>query len=212
MKNKNLTTIYLVRHGETEWNLKRLIQGHSDSPLTKAGIEQAKKVAKNLKKIKFDLVFSSDLLRAKKTAEIIAAKHDLEVETSNLLRERAFGSYEGKPHNALAAFDKLFESLKEEEKFKYKSSPEIESDEEITTRLINFLRKALISHPEKTILVVTHGGIMRAFLIRLGFGTYKALGTRKALGPGAIANTAHVKLESDGIDFFIKETGGIKHD
>ncbi len=57
-----LTTFYLVRHGETEYNVKGIIQGQSDSPLTRKGIDETKKLAKNLKGIKFDYIFSSDLL------------------------------------------------------------------------------------------------------------------------------------------------------
>ena len=75
----------------TEWNEIGLIQGHSDSPLTAQGITQAKELAKKLKNVKFDLIFSSDLLRAKRTAEIIALEHKLFVQTSKLLRERDFG-------------------------------------------------------------------------------------------------------------------------
>jgi broad specificity phosphatase PhoE len=68
---KNYCTIYLTRHGETEWNEKKLIQGHTDIPLNTKGKKQAKLLGKQLKDIDFDVVFSSDLLRAKNSAEII---------------------------------------------------------------------------------------------------------------------------------------------
>lgn len=201
MKNKNFATIYIVRHGETEWNQKKLVQGQKDSPLTKGGIEQAKQLAKELKKANFDLIFSSDLLRAKKTAEIIAAEHELAVESTNLLRERKLGNLEGKSVEALRAFEKLFKELKEEEIFKYKSHPDIESDEEITTRLITFLRETAITHPGKKILAVTHGGTIRALLIKLGFSTYK--------DPVWVNNGGYIKLETDGIEFFVQDVKGI---
>lgn len=199
MKSKSI--IYIVRHGETEWNLKRIVQGQMDSPLTDLGISQAKDLAKELREIKFDLVFSSDLLRAKKTAEIIAAEHKLTVETTELLRERAFGKLEGKPVEALRAFEDLFAKLKHEEIFVYKSSPDVESDKEITTRLITFLRETAITHAGKKILVVTHGGVMRAFLIRLGVTDYKK--------PMFVGNGGYIKLETDGIDFEVKEIMGV---
>ena len=60
-----------------------------------------------------------------------------------------------------------------------------------------------IGNPGKTILVVSHGGVMRYLLIHLGFGTYTNLPT------GSIGNTAYIKLETDGVDFFVKETKGI---
>lgn len=198
----NLATIYIVRHGETEWNSKKLIQGQSDSPLTKTGVKQAKELSKKLNKIKFDLVFSSDLLRAKRTAEIIVAEQKLEIATSKLLRERRFGKLEGKPVKTLRAFDELFAKLKHEEIYSYKSSPDVESDEEIVTRLINFLREAVIVNAGKKILVVTHGGVMRAFLIKLGISDYK--------DPVWIDNTGYIKLETDGVDFYVKGVEGIE--
>ncbi len=198
----DLATIYIVRHGETEWNFKKLIQGQSDSPLTEEGIKQAKGLSKKLNKVKFDLVFSSDLLRAKRTAEIIIAEQKLEIATSELLRERRFGKLEGKPVQTLRAFDELFAKLRHEEIYSYKSSPDVESDEEIVTRLITFLREAAISHPGKKILVVTHGGIMRAFLIKLGVSDYK--------NPVFIGNAGYIKLETDGVDFYVKEVDGIE--
>lgn len=205
MKNsKDLTTIYIVRHGETEWNVKGLLQGHKDSPLTKEGVNQAKKISKKLGHIKFDLIFSSDLLRAKRTAEIIAEERKLAIETSRLLRERYFGTFEGKPHHSVRkAFGQVLDSLKENERFKYNFSGGIESDEELTVRLTTFLREAAITYPGKNILVVTHGGTMRALLINLGFGTHKSLEY------GAVGNSAYLKLESDGVDFFIKEVVGV---
>ena len=93
---KKNCTIYLVRHGETEWNEKKLIQGHSDIPLNKKGEIQAKQLGEKLKDIHFEAVFSSDLVRAKRTAEIMVLEKKLAVITTKALRERLFGRYEGK--------------------------------------------------------------------------------------------------------------------
>ena len=68
---KKYCTIYFARHGETSWNVKKMIQGIKDIPLNKKGEEQAMMIGEKLKNIKFDAVFSSDLIRAKRTAEII---------------------------------------------------------------------------------------------------------------------------------------------
>src|SRR3990167_4625255 len=89
-------TIYVVRHGESEWNVKGLIQGQSDSPLTQSGERQAFLLAKELKNIKFGAVFSSDLVRAKRTADMIALERSLAIQTSKALIERNFGKLEGK--------------------------------------------------------------------------------------------------------------------
>ncbi len=198
-----LTTFYIVRHGETESNVRKIIQGQSDSPLTKKGIEEIKRVAKKLKRINFDYVFSSDLLRAKRTAEIIALEHKLEIQTNKLLRERRFGNLEGKSNSELK-WEKRFENLTNEQKYTYKHSPDIESDQEIVTRFLTFLREVAIGYPGKNILVVTHGGIIRTSLVKFGFANYDNL------RPGAINNGAFIKIKSDGIDFFVKEVSGIR--
>ncbi len=201
MKNA-LTTFYIVRHGETEWNAKRLIQGQKDSPLTENGINQAQLVAKKLSHISFDMAFSSDLLRAKRTAEIIIAEKKLIVETTELLRERNFKHFEGKHRDALRAFDAYYNSLNDQGKFTY-SNEGIESDESMATRMVTFLRETALTHPGKTILIGSHSGIIRATLIHLGFGTYTTL------PQGSIRNSAWARIESDGIDFFVKETEGV---
>lgn len=202
MNNNSYTIFYIVRHGETEWNTKGLLQGHNDSPLTKRGEEQARETAKILQNIKFDLAFSSDLLRAKRTIEIIALEKKLAVETTKLLRERNFGKYEGQPYAALKTFDELIERLSDEEKFAYKTE-DMESDEDLANRFITFLRETAITHPGKTVLAGTHGGMIRVLLIHLGFTTYEIM------AHGKVSNGAYVKLESDGVDFFVKETHGI---
>ncbi len=205
---KNLTTIYIVRHGQTEWNVQGLLQGHDDSPLTKEGEEQAHLIAKELNKIHFDEAFSSDLLRAKRTAEIIAAEHKLTVKTTKLLRERCFGKYEGKPYKefnqAFRELIKKYENASDKEQMGLKMAPDIESPREALQRFIPFLREIAIKFIGKKVLLVTHGGILKNFLIQIGFAT------NKTLPFGSVNNLATIVLESDGVDFFIKETKGIK--
>ncbi len=197
-----MTTFYVVRHGETDWNTKKLMQGQTDIPLNDQGELQAKNLAQELKHIKFDVAFSSDLVRAYHTTEIIALEHALAVTTTELLRERKFGPYEGKPFSTLEMYDEL-KQLSQAELFKHKFAPGVESDEEIVTRLLTFLRETAVAHPGKNVLVGTHGGIIRAFLIHLGHILFEERQQYK------IANTAYVKLRSDGVEFFIDNTKGI---
>lgn len=204
---KSYCTLYIVRHGETDWNINRIIQGHyHDTTLNANGETQAKELAKELKDIHFDKAFSSDLKRAQRTAEIIALERELAIETTKVLRERKFGRFEGKPGENLKLVDQLYDALKEEEKFFYKPFPEMESDEEVIGRFITFIRETSVAYPGKTILVVTHGGLMRVLLIHLGFLK------REQLQKGSITNTAYIKLLSDGVDFFIKEAKGVTCD
>ena len=208
LKNKkNYCTIYIVRHGETEWNIQRRLQGHADSPLTPKGTKQAKLLRKKFKNIKFNAIFSSDSLRAKRSAEIIALEHKLAVKTTKALRERSFGSWEGKTVEEFNVkmqkmLDK-YDKLSEKHRSTFKIAEDVETNASIMVRLITFLREIAVAYAGKTVLIVTHGGTMREFLIRTGYATHKELSW------GAIGNMAHAKLLCDGVDFFIKEVTGV---
>src|SRR5258708_18492 len=104
MNDSKLTTFYMVRHGQTDWNKQHRLQGTVDNSLNEMGEQQAKELADVLKDVSFDLAFSSDLLRAKRTAEIIVLEKKLHVATTGLLRERSFGKHEGAPATTLVAY------------------------------------------------------------------------------------------------------------
>lgn len=200
-------TIYLIRHGETEWNVEGRMQGHADSPLTQKGLEQARRRAESLKHIKFAAFYSSDLLRAKRTAEIIALDHQLTVTTTEKLRERHFGPHEGRlvkdyDLELKELLDKRLQ-LTDEELDKYELYEGYETDEKVATRFVKILRELATAYLGKTIGVVTHGGALRVLLRRFGYASHTQL--RK----GSVENVAYIKLESDGVDFFVKETEGI---
>src|SRR3990167_6788870 len=119
--NTKLTTFYIVRHGETVFNKKGIMQGNIiDSPLTKIGENQAERVRKKLSKLHFDEIFSSDLFRAKRTAEIITLERKLAVKTTQALREQNYGRYEGKPykvfHESLRKLLQKYERLDDRKK------------------------------------------------------------------------------------------------
>lgn len=174
---KNYSTIYLTRHGETEWNEKKIIQGHSDIP--------------------FDAVFSSDLVRAKKSAEIIIKGKKLTIITTKLLRERIFGRFEG------GSLTELRKTLGEtmvfpKEKQKKLKLNDLENDEEIITRLIPFMKKTIRNYRGKNILMVTHGGLLRAFLSYINYKIPK-------YSDRPMKNTGYLIIESDGEEFKLKE-------
>ena len=199
---------YLTRHGETEWNVQHIMQGQQDSPLTKNGIDQAKTTAKKLSDVKFDHVFSSDLLRAQRTAQIIAADQDLTLKTTALLREINLGPFTGKKlsyfRNRLKKSIAYRETLSNEKQLSYKIHPQVESYEEIGNRVISFLKKVALAYPGGNILVVSHAGTIRATLLILGFASPKELPHE------AVTNASYAVIDSDGIDFFLRETEGIE--
>lgn len=206
MKNR-YCIFYIVRHGETEWNVMQRIQGQLDSPLTKRGLKQAKEIGEKLNHIKFDAIFSSDLLRAKKTAEIINLNKKLEIATTKSLRERTFGEHDGSLGDEYTKKIKdllsKYKTLSEKDKWSFKFAKGYESDEELVSRFITFLREIAIGYQGKTVLIVTHGGNIRTLLTRLDYAEHGRL------TPGTFKNAGYIKVESDGIDFFIKEVEGV---
>jgi len=201
-------TFYIVRHGETEHNINGMAQGHTDSPLTPDGLKQASDLARIFKDIQFDVAFASDLSRAYKTAEIILSGRGISVSTSKLLRERNYGKYDGGPSRIFKEENKeMLEKTKilpKQERRKMKLAPDIESDDEITGRLITFLDNTAKDHNDKTILITAHGGIMRAFLNHLEWNG------KEDLKAGAIKNTGYIKLTTDGPNFIIEEVVGVE--
>lgn len=87
--------LYIVRHGETDWNQAHKIQGAVDIPLNAKGLEQADHIARRLTPVPLERIYSSPLTRAYQTAERIAAPHELQVEKENALLELGFGRWEG---------------------------------------------------------------------------------------------------------------------
>lgn len=200
-KEQKYCILYIVRHGETDWNAEGKTQGESDIPINNKGIKQAKALNKNLKDVKFNAVFSSDLVRAQRTAEIIAMERKLAVKTSYLLRERRYGKLDGTPYHMMQEFHRIWNNLSKKGRVRYRPYGGYETDEEVISRLITFIREVAAFYLGKTVLIVSHGGIIRTLLNHLSEETYFV---------GAVSNLAYIKLESDGVDFFVKELRGIK--
>jgi len=204
-KNNNLCQFYLMRHGQTKWNQEHRIQGQQDSPLTELAIKQAQARSQELQDINFTAVFSSDLSRAQKTAEIMALNHEITVISSKLLRERALGIFEGKKvddfNEELKALLKTLDTKSHQEFPKYAGA--VESVSQVLTRFIRFLRSTALAYPEKKVLVVSHAGVIGNFLVKLGYLDISSMFELK------IENLSYAIVESDGVDFFIKNTDGI---
>ena len=96
-----MTTIFLARHGETDWNAQDRWQGHADTPLNERGREQARDLAARLADVPFEVVYSSDLRRARETAEIVVAGRDLAIREDPALREIDVGSWQGLTNAAI---------------------------------------------------------------------------------------------------------------
>jgi broad specificity phosphatase PhoE len=140
-----VTTLLLVRHGETDWNADGRLRGHTDRPLSDFGRRQAQWLAGELEAEELDAIYSSDLTRARETAEIVAARLGLPVELDPDLREKDWGNWEGL-------------TVVERDRVEFVG----ESTEAHQERILRALRRISERHPDTArVLVVTHGGSMR---------------------------------------------------
>jgi 2,3-bisphosphoglycerate-dependent phosphoglycerate mutase len=153
------TQVIIVRHGQTQWNIKLIRQGHLDSPLTERGIAQAKALGERLTRETFSALYSSDLGRAVQTAQMIAVATGHKIVTDERLRERHLGIFQGLNGNEIR------EKYPEEYRLHRTLGPSYvipggESVEQQVARNVAFLNEIAVKHVGETIVVVTHGGVL----------------------------------------------------
>jgi probable phosphoglycerate mutase len=157
------TRLILVRHGETAWNQQGRYQGHADSALTEAGVEQARALGTRLKRETFAALYSSDLGRARQTAEIIAAATGHEIHIDARLREQCLGVMQGLRREEVKA-------RWPEEYARFRSTdrdyapPEGESPRQSVERFVAGMSDLTGRHVGTTVAIVTHGGVLGGFL------------------------------------------------
>ena len=159
MSDKQTTTLLVIRHGETEWNIEERFQGHGDSPLTEAGRAQAKALALRLKECHFDTLVSSDLGRTMETAAIITEQTGHNIRTDSRLRERNFGDLEGL----------TFQTIQEEhaQVLNHLDTndpdyviPNGESLRQHYQRNIACIAELIETNHSRTVAMVVHGGVL----------------------------------------------------
>jgi uncharacterized phosphatase len=147
-----MTLLYLVRHGETDWNRARRIQGSTDIPLNDTGRAQAGRTGRLLAGREWHAIATSPLERALETAQIISAEVGVEdIELVPALQERAYGAAEGLDDTELA---RLFPG----DSF----VPGREPRADVATRAIAALIGLALRHPDRNVIVTTHGGVIRS--------------------------------------------------
>lgn len=198
---------YIFRHGKSEGNLLNLVQGQKDYPLSPEGVNAAQESCHLIEEEEFAEIFSSDLSRARQTAEIIASSKHLAVKATYLLRDQTFGALDGmeKAKFKEEMRDKLaeHEALAIEERINHRLAPGAETDAEVLTRLLNFIRFTALANPDRKVLVVSHSNVIRDLLVKFGFCQ------KKQLPSGSIKNLAYFVLDSNGAEFEIMGTYNI---
>ena len=154
--------IYLVRHGETDWNQAGLLQGQTDIALNAQGLEQAREAAERLKEVPFEIAFCSPLIRAKRTAETIIGDRKITLTTDERLRELNFGPWEGVDIRTIKdAASQPFTNPGS-----YIPPEGAESFAQLYKRSGEFVDQVLLplEGTYETVLVVAHGGVNRSIL------------------------------------------------
>ena len=157
-----MTRFFIVRHGETEWNKVRRIQGVSDIPLNDTGLQQVHAVAEILYAHSFDAIVSSPLSRARDTARVIAERLGMpEPEIFQGLIERNYGDAEGSNGQDL---DHLYPPGTE--------IPGREPRDAVTARALAVLRELALRHPDSDVIAVAHGGVIRSVVEHVAPGQH----------------------------------------
>ena len=147
-----MTQILFIRHGETDWNVEKRIQGQTDIPLNEKGIKQAGDCARALKNSHYDLIISSPLLRALSTAKIINKQTKLPLLVNDAFKERSFGEAEGM---SLTELNRLYPK---------RNYPKMETRLRLNKRIIEAINYILVTYPNKNIIIVAHGAVLNSLL------------------------------------------------
>lgn len=143
--------LYVVRHGETDWNKQRLAMGRRDVQLNDKGIKQAIEIRENLYDVDIDLIITSPLMRAKGTAMIIKNNRSIEIKTDERLVERGLGELEKQPYTS--DNDELWDVNLNTSRY------QVEPMRELRDRVFDFIKDIEENYSDKNVLVVTHGGV-----------------------------------------------------
>ncbi len=197
------TEIILIRHGETEWNSQKRMQGHSNSDLSSVGQAQIQALGQWMKNVPFDFIYSSDSLRAKQTAEAITQFSGHELQFDQRLREKNLGVFEGlTSEEARERHPEVFRLFKTAGS-KYVID-EGESTQQLQDRALEIVNEIRIKHPEERVLLVTHGGFIRV-VMKHSLGLSLETPTRFL-----IRNTGVFRLVWED-KWLVSQMGGVSH-
>ena len=158
--------LYIVRHGQTEWNAQGRIQGHTDVDLSDYGRQQAQAVAQRLSGVTFDAAYTSDLSRSKETAQIIVGQRTMSLHSTSRLREFHKGVFEGLTvHEYKRRYPDLYQaSLVNDLDFAPTGG---ETIRQTSLRMAGFIADLKEQHQDETVLVVGHGGSLRSVVVAI---------------------------------------------
>lgn len=169
-----MTEILMIRHGETAWNAIKRLQGHLDIPLNAEGELQAAALGRALRDESLDAIFSSDLQRARQTAQAIAAPRGMPVHTEHGLRERCYGAFEGMLYSEISQrYPEAYAAWQSREiDARFPQGVHVaETLREFSDRVINTITRIATEGKYRRVALVSHGGVLEcAYRAAQGLG------------------------------------------
>ena len=197
------TEIILIRHGETEWNSQKRMQGHSNSDLSEVGRGQIQALGELMKNVSFDYIYSSDSLRARQTAEAITQYSGHTLQFDQRIREKNLGVFEGLTSTEAKERHPEIYRLFKTAGANYVID-EGESTQQLLERALEFIEEIRLRHPQERVVMVTHGGVVRVLM-------------KHALGLSIDAPTRFI-IKNTGIfgliwneNWLVTQMGGVSH-
>ena len=197
------TEIILIRHGETEWNSQKRMQGHSNSDLSEVGRGQIQALGELMKNVSFDHIYSSDSLRTRQTAEAITQYSGHTLQFDQRIREKNLGVFEGLTSTEAKERHPEIYRLFKTAGANYVID-EGESTQQLLERALEFIEEIRLRHPQERVVMVTHGGVVRVLM-------------KHALGLSIDAPTRFI-IKNTGIfgliwneNWLVTRMGGVSH-
>jgi probable phosphoglycerate mutase len=197
--------LFITRHGETEWNVQKRMQGWKNSNLTERGVANAKALGESLKEIEFNRVYCSPLNRTRHTTELILNGRDIEVVYEENLREIHLGEVEGLNQQEANAIYSDFSIHFWEKPHLYKAKSG-EDFYQVRERVINTLNRIITENPSGNVLIVTHGVILKTI-----HSYFKNLSMERLWDPPFIYDTSLTIVEIENGRYNIVVEGDISH-
>jgi broad specificity phosphatase PhoE len=158
-----MTSIYLIRHGQTAWNKEEIFRGRTDVPLDETGLKQAELAGQYFKQMEIHGIYSSTLSRAWETARKIAQFHNLKVQPLEGILDMSFGKWEGQLHRDIQKNDReIYRQWREEPHLA--RLPGGESLDDVKVRAIAALGEVIQRHPGKTLILVSHRVVCKVLI------------------------------------------------
>jgi alpha-ribazole phosphatase len=196
--------LLIARHGQTKHNLDHRYQGMTDAPLNETGRSQAVQLADRLAGEKIDVIYSSPLMRSVQTAELLAKIHKLDIKKDERLREISFGEWEGMSYDEIhrQSPDLLEKWINDPA---HVPPPNGETLIQLATRVKSVVDEIKPQHVKDTVLLVTHGGVIRTLLcLSLGLDL-----NRHAQFESATGSISELSFYEEGVS--LKLFNGISH-